>query len=107
MLSIIKASSSALWLNGRRSCTVQNNIIKNPELIAASKDCFDYVITRVLCHLKKRNHSPAFYELLSTILRTRSRDVSCLLEYLRLGLFDYCFSAGLKEACLFSAQSTN
>lgn len=51
------------------SCTNQGNIILNPELIAAPKDCIDYVITHELCHLKERNHSQAFYKLLASVMK--------------------------------------
>ena len=51
------------------SCTGQGNIILNPELIAAPKDCIDYVITHELCHLRERNHSQAFYKLLTTVMK--------------------------------------
>jgi predicted metal-dependent hydrolase len=51
------------------SCTAQGNIILNPELIAAPKDCIDYVITHELCHLKERNHSQAFYRLLTAVMK--------------------------------------
>jgi predicted metal-dependent hydrolase len=51
------------------SCTNQGNIILNPELIAAPKDCIDYVITHELCHLKERNHSQAFYKLLAGVMK--------------------------------------
>jgi predicted metal-dependent hydrolase len=40
----------------------------NPELIKASKDCLDYVVTHELCHLIHHDHSPAFYRLLSSIM---------------------------------------
>jgi hypothetical protein len=36
----------------------------NRELIRAPRECIDYVITHELCHLKHKNHSPAFYRLL-------------------------------------------
>ncbi len=51
------------------SCTHQAIIILNPELIAAPKDCIDYVITHELCHLKERNHSQAFYRLLALVMK--------------------------------------
>lgn len=51
------------------SCTRQGSIILNPELIAAPKDCIDYVITHELCHLKERNHSQAFYKLLAVVMK--------------------------------------
>ncbi|MFI3221622.1 MAG: SprT family zinc-dependent metalloprotease, partial [Methylococcaceae bacterium] len=50
------------------SCTSHGNIILNPELIAAPKECIDYVITHELCHLKIRNHSQAFYKLLTKVM---------------------------------------
>lgn len=51
------------------SCTGHGHIILNPELIAAPKDCIDYVITHELCHLKERNHSKAFYKLLTAVMK--------------------------------------
>ena len=51
------------------SCTGKGTITLNPELIAASKDCIDYVITHELCHLKEHNHSQAFYRLLTAVMK--------------------------------------
>lgn len=51
------------------SCTGKGTIILNPELIAAPKDCIDYVITHELCHLKEHNHSQAFYRLLTAVMK--------------------------------------
>lgn len=51
------------------SCTGKGTIILNPELIAAPKDCIDYVITHELCHLKEHNHSQAFYRLLTVAMK--------------------------------------
>lgn len=39
-------------------------VILNPKLIYTSKDCIDYVITHELCHIKHKDHSKKFYELL-------------------------------------------
>lgn len=50
------------------SCTKDGKLILNPELIAASKDCIDYIITHELCHLKEHNHSKKFYNLLSYVM---------------------------------------
>lgn len=51
------------------SCTSNGNIILNTELMAAPKDCIDYVITHELCHLREHNHSQAFYHLLTSVMK--------------------------------------
>lgn len=47
------------------SCSTKGNIILNPELIKAPKACIEYVIIHELCHLIHRNHTKAFFKLLS------------------------------------------
>lgn len=49
------------------SCTTEGTIILNPELIAAPKDCIEYVILHELCHLREHNHSKHFYALLERV----------------------------------------
>ncbi len=44
-------------------------IVLNPKLIQAPKECIDYVITHELCHMKYKNHSAKFYELLKSKIR--------------------------------------
>lgn len=46
------------------SCSKKHVITLNPELIAATKDCIDYVIVHELCHIAEHNHSKKFYKLL-------------------------------------------
>lgn len=38
----------------------------NIKLIAAAKECIEYVVVHELCHLKHANHDKAFYRLLET-----------------------------------------
>jgi predicted metal-dependent hydrolase len=48
----------------------------NPDLIRAPLSCIDYVITHEMIHLVHHNHSPAFYDLLETLMpdwRSRKR----------------------------------
>jgi len=45
------------------SCTPQNKIILNPELIKAPTGCIEYVIVHELCHLVYRNHTAKFMAL--------------------------------------------
>ncbi len=46
------------------SFLVEKKILLNPELIKASKECIDYVITHELCHMKHQNHSAAYFRFL-------------------------------------------
>lgn len=47
------------------SCSPRGDIILNPHLVKAPRDCIDYVILHELCHLQEHNHSPRFYRLLT------------------------------------------
>jgi predicted metal-dependent hydrolase len=47
------------------SCTNRGKLILNTGLIKAPRPCIEYVITHELCHLVHRNHTKAFYDLLS------------------------------------------
>lgn len=47
------------------SCSSRREITLNPELVAATPECIDYVIVHELCHLREHNHSPRFYRLMS------------------------------------------
>lgn len=46
-------------------CTIDGKIFLNPVLICAPRCCIEYVITHEMCHLVYRNHTKAFYALLS------------------------------------------
>ncbi len=48
------------------SFLVKKKILLNPELIKASKECIDYVITHELCHMKYQNHSEKYFRFLQS-----------------------------------------
>lgn len=50
------------------SCSPKGDIILNPHLVKAPRDCIDYVILHELCHLREHNHSPKFYRLLGLLM---------------------------------------
>ncbi len=50
------------------SCSKKGNIILNPHLVKAPKDCIDYVILHELCHISEHNHSDKFWRLLTQVM---------------------------------------
>jgi predicted metal-dependent hydrolase len=50
------------------SHTPSGRILLNDALIAARRDCIDYVIAHELCHVVEPNHSPRFFRLLRRIM---------------------------------------
>ncbi|WP_432411331.1 M48 family metallopeptidase [Rasiella sp. SM2506] len=46
------------------TCTPENKIAINPELIKAASMCMEYVMVHELCHIQIPNHSKEFYKLL-------------------------------------------
>ena len=48
------------------SFLAKKKVLLNPELIKASKECIDYVITHELCHMKHHNHSQAYFRFLNS-----------------------------------------
>jgi len=48
------------------SFLVKKKILLNPELVKASKECIDYVITHELCHMKYQNHSEKYFRFLQS-----------------------------------------
>lgn len=43
------------------SCAKSGNITLNPELLAAPRECIEYVVAHELCHLVVANHTKRFY----------------------------------------------
>ena len=50
------------------SCSAKGNLILNPHLVKASKECIDYVILHELCHIAEHNHSEHFWRLLTQVM---------------------------------------
>lgn len=50
------------------SCSTKGNLILNPHLVKASKECIDYVILHELCHIAEHNHSEHFWRLLTQVM---------------------------------------
>ena len=50
------------------SCSAKDNLILNPHLIKAPKECIDYVILHELCHIAEHNHSEKFWRLLTQVM---------------------------------------
>ena len=50
------------------SCSTKGNLILNPHLVKAPKECIDYVILHELCHIAEHNHSEHFWRLLTQVM---------------------------------------
>ncbi|MCC2607921.1 M48 family metallopeptidase [Planctobacterium marinum] len=50
------------------SCSTNGNLILNPHLVKAPKECIDYVILHELCHIAEHNHSERFWRLLTQVM---------------------------------------
>ena len=61
------------------SCSTKGNLILNPHLVKASKECIDYVILHELCHIAEHNHSEHFWRLLTQVMPNR-KEVKARLD---------------------------
>ena len=50
------------------SCSTKGNLMLNPHLVKAPKECIDYVILHELCHIAEHNHSERFWRLLTQVI---------------------------------------
>ncbi|PNK59496.1 M48 family metallopeptidase [Psychrobacter sp. FDAARGOS_221] len=67
----VSASPSFKLLTMRKqwgSCSAQGNLVLNPHLVKAPKECIDYVILHELCHIAEHNHSERFWRLLTQVM---------------------------------------
>ncbi|MGO3407733.1 M48 family metallopeptidase [Marinomonas sp.] len=61
------------------SCSTKGNLILNPHLVKAPKECIDYVILHELCHIAEHNHSERFWRLLTQVM-PNWKDVKAKLD---------------------------
>lgn len=50
------------------SCSAKGNLMLNPHLIKAPRECIDYVTLHELCHIAEYNHSERFWRLLTQVM---------------------------------------
>ncbi len=50
------------------SCSAKNSLCFSLYLMAYPKDAIDYVIVHELAHIKQKNHSPAFYDVIESVM---------------------------------------
>lgn len=50
------------------SCSAKGDLVLNPHLVKAPKECIDYVILHELCHVAEHNHSEKFWRLLTQVM---------------------------------------
>ena len=47
---------------------VENKIIFNPDIVMYSREIIDYIVLHEFCHLKYKNHTKSFYNMLKTYM---------------------------------------
>jgi predicted metal-dependent hydrolase len=50
------------------SCSRKGQLMLNPHLVKAPKECIDYVVLHELCHIAEHNHSEKFWRLLTQVM---------------------------------------
>lgn len=75
-----KALPKTTWVSGRPSlriltmkkqwgsCSPKGDLLLNPHLVKAPKECIEYVILHELCHIAEHNHSERFWHLLTQVM---------------------------------------
>lgn len=64
-------------------CTDDKTILINPDIVMFNKNIIEYVITHEFCHLKYKNHTKQFYNLLKKYIPnyTEYSDIICNYKY--------------------------
>ncbi|MDQ6957338.1 MAG: SprT family zinc-dependent metalloprotease [Mariprofundaceae bacterium] len=72
--------SKTLWVNEKPSirllsmqtqwgsCSPKGQLMINPHLVKAPRECIDYVLLHELCHIAEHNHSEQFYRLMKQVM---------------------------------------
>nr|MBP8743465.1 M48 family metallopeptidase [Acidaminococcaceae bacterium] len=50
------------------SCTYNNKLLFNWRCIMARREALDYVVVHEMSHMVQKNHSPAFWQIVETIM---------------------------------------
>jgi len=69
------------------SCSADGQVILNPHLVKAPRDCIDYVVVHELAHLKHHDHGPEFWKLLDTYCpkwQQSKRELDAMVETLMM-----------------------
>lgn len=67
--AVVPASLIVKRMRGKwGSCSHDNHILLNSELIKTPLACIDYVIYHELCHVRHHDHSPRFHRFMTTVM---------------------------------------
>ncbi len=47
---------------------VNKNIIINPDIVMYNRETIEYIVTHEFCHLKYKNHTKSFYDMLKSYI---------------------------------------
>ena len=69
------------------SCSVENNININLQLMRLPLHLIDYVILHELCHTVEKNHGPGFWKLLDRCTDNRAKDLAKEMKNYRTQIY--------------------
>jgi predicted metal-dependent hydrolase len=67
------------------SCSPSGQVILNPHLVKAPRECIEYVIVHELAHLKHHDHGAEFWKLIDTYVpgwQTAKKTLDAMSELL-------------------------
>ena len=64
------------------SCSASNRLSFNTSLAKAPLACIEYVVVHELCHIRHKNHSKAFWQLVEELMPDYKRHRTSLKEFL-------------------------
>ena len=62
-------------------CTHEKKIIINPDIAAYDKNVIDYIVLHEYCHLKYKNHTRSFYDLLKKYMQNYEKSAEKISNF--------------------------
>ncbi len=68
MMQIAPENYEIVRMKNNIATCVNRNIIINPDIVMYNRETIEYIVTHEFCHLKYKNHTKSFYNMLQTYM---------------------------------------